>query len=110
MPGDAVQQREDGYIRFLGRIDDMLKVGGENVDPVEVENVLMRHPAVSLAAVVGTKDARLGEVPVAYVQLRAGATATTAEIVERFAKEHLAFFKVPKQTHIIERIPPHRER
>ena len=102
--GDAVQQREDGYIRFLGRIDDMLKVGGENVDPVEVENVLMRHPAVSLAAVVGTKDARLGEVPVAYVQLRAGATATTAEIVE-LAKEHLAFFKVPKQTHIIERIP-----
>ena len=59
--------RPDGYMRVLGRYKDMLKVGGENVDPVEVEAHLLRQPGVRQAAVVGAPDARLAEVPVAFV-------------------------------------------
>jgi fatty-acyl-CoA synthase len=102
--GDAAQQRLDGYIRYMGRIKDMLKVGGENVDPMEVENVLMRHPAVSLAVVVGKEDVRLGEVPIAYVQLKPGSDASATDIGD-FAKERLAFYKVPRRTVVVGQIP-----
>ena len=66
--GDMAQTREDGYIRFLGRYKDMLKIGGENVDPMEVEGRLLEHPGVHQVAVVGFPDARLTEVAVAFVQ------------------------------------------
>ena len=65
--GDLGYLREDGYLRFLGRCKDMLKVGGENVDPVEVEQLLLGHPAVREAAVVAYPDERLTEVGVAFV-------------------------------------------
>ena len=65
--GDLGYLREDGYLRFLGRCKDMLKVGGENVDPVEVEQLLLEHPGVREAAVVAYPDERLGEVGVAFV-------------------------------------------
>ena len=76
MAGSAPAMRRcgcaDGCLRFLGRYKDMLKVGGENVDPMETEALLLEHPAVQQVAVVGLPDARLGEVPVAYVECRAG--------------------------------------
>ncbi len=71
--GDLGCLREDGYLRFLGRAKDMLKVGGENVDPVEVEQLLLEHPAVREAAVVAYPDERLTEVGVAFVVVNAGA-------------------------------------
>ena len=56
--GDMGLLRADGHLRFIGRYKDMLKIGGENVDPMEVEAYLMRHPAINLAAVVGVPDSR----------------------------------------------------
>ena len=66
--GDMGLLRADGHLRFMGRYKDMLKIGGENVDPMEVEAFLMAHPAVNLVAVVGFPDARLSEVGVAFVR------------------------------------------
>ena len=66
--GDSAVWLEDGYFRFLGRYKDMLKVGGENVDPMETEGLLLEHPGVHEVAVVGLPDERLSEVPVAFVQ------------------------------------------
>jgi fatty-acyl-CoA synthase len=63
--GDMGLLRPDGHLRFMGRYRDMLKIGGENVDPMEVEAYLMAHPAIDLAAVVGVADARLSEVRIA---------------------------------------------
>ena len=70
--GDMGVMRPDGHLRFLGRYKDMLKIGGENVDPMEVEGFLMSHPAIRMAAVVGIPDARLSEVAVAFVQVEPG--------------------------------------
>ena len=70
--GDMGLHASDGHLRFLGRYKDMLKIGGENVDPMEVEAFLMAHPAVLAASVVGLPDARLSEVAVAFVQLVPG--------------------------------------
>ena len=79
----------------------MIISGGENISSLEVEEVLFRHPAVNLAAVVAKPDEKWGEVPCAYVELRQGATATEAEVIE-FCREHLARFKVPKKVIFIE--------
>ena len=72
--GDMGLLRADGHLRFMGRYKDMLKIGGENVDPMEVEAYLMRHPAINLAAVVSYPDARLSEVGVAFVRCEPGQT------------------------------------
>jgi fatty-acyl-CoA synthase len=102
--GDAGQMTRDGYLRYLGRIKDMLKVGGENVDPGEVETVLMRNRAVSLAAVVGVPDERLDEVPIACVELKPDARTTSEELRE-YTKGRLAHFKVPREVHIVDELP-----
>ncbi|MEO2105742.1 MAG: AMP-binding protein [Actinomycetota bacterium] len=102
--GDAVTRTEDGYFRFLGRYKEMFRVGGENVDPVEVEVALMRHPAVSMAAVAGVEDARLGEVGVAWVQIRRGHDPTEEELIAH-ARTELARFKVPKHIVILDEFP-----
>src|SRR5262249_8875679 len=70
--GDMGLLRSDGHLRFMGRYKDMLKIGGENVDPMEVEAFLMSHPAISLAAVVGYSDPRLSEVGVAFLRCEPG--------------------------------------
>jgi fatty-acyl-CoA synthase len=75
--------------------------GGENISSLEVEEILFRHPAVNIAAVVAKPDEKWGEVPCAYVELRPGASATEAEIIE-FCREHLARFKVPKAVVFVE--------
>ena len=76
--GDLGRLDEDGRIAFVGRLKDMLKVGGENVAAAEVETFLLAHPDVEIAQVVGAPDARYTEVPAAFVQLRAGAVLAGA--------------------------------
>ncbi|NWL47430.1 fatty-acid--CoA ligase [Pseudomonas hunanensis] len=99
--GDIGVLSEDGRLRFVGRVKDMFRVGGENVSPLEVEQVLLKHPAVELAQVIGVPDARLGEVPAAYVTLRQGEQASVDDLIG-FCKERCANFKVPRFLAIVE--------
>jgi fatty-acyl-CoA synthase len=94
--GDLAVKHADGYIKIKDRSKDVIISGGENISSVEVEEVLYRHPAVMAAAVVAKPDAKWGEVAAAFVELREGATANEAEIIEHCRAE-MARFKVPKQ-------------
>jgi fatty-acyl-CoA synthase len=102
--GDAAMWLPDGCLRFLGRYKDMLKVGGENVDPMETEGLLLEHPAVQQVAVVGLPDERLGEVAVAYVECRTGCTLDT-ETVMRHCRGKVASFKLPQHVVFVEAFP-----
>ena len=102
--GDMALLRPDGYMRFVGRYKDMLKVGGENVDPMEVEGHLLRHPAVHQVAVVGYPDARLTEVAVAFVIPKDGA-AITAEALIAACRGRIASFKIPRHVFLVEDLP-----
>ncbi|NKB26169.1 MAG: AMP-binding protein [Rhodobacteraceae bacterium] len=93
--GDIAVQHADGYIQIADRAKDIIISGGENVSSVEVEGVLMNHPAVSLCAVVAKPDDTWGEVPCAFVELKDGAVLEAAELTA-FARERLAGFKTPK--------------
>jgi acyl-CoA synthetase (AMP-forming)/AMP-acid ligase II len=93
--GDHGALDATGNLRFLGRLKDMLKVGGENVAPAEIESHLSTHPAVKLVQVVGIPDERLVEVPAAFVELRPGAQAEEQELIA-FCRGALASFKVPR--------------
>jgi fatty-acyl-CoA synthase len=94
--GDAAVVHPDGYAEIRDRLKDVIISGGENISSVEVEGVLVRHPAVQEVAIVGLPDARWGETPHAFVVLRPGATAAEAELRE-FARDRLAHFKVPQK-------------
>ena len=98
--GDLGELTPDGRLRMTGRLKDVFRVGGENVAPAEVEEVLLSHPAVQTAQVVGVPDARLGEVPCAYVTLKAGQSASEAEILS-FMKGRCANFRVPRYLRIV---------
>ncbi|MGZ5910792.1 MAG: class I adenylate-forming enzyme family protein [Reyranella sp.] len=102
--GDAAMWLADGHLRFLGRYKDMLKVGGENVDPMETEALLLEHPAVQQVAVVGLPDGRLGEVAVAYVACREGATLDADEVVAH-CRGKIASFKLPRHVVFIDVFP-----
>ncbi len=93
--GDLAVQYPDGYIKIKDRSKDIIISGGENISSIEVEDVLYRHPDVLAAAVVAKPDARWGETPCAFVELKAGAT-TTAQAMVDHCKQHLAGFKVPR--------------
>jgi fatty-acyl-CoA synthase len=93
--GDIAVQHPDTHIQIADRAKDIIISGGENISSVEVEGVLMAHPAVSLCAVVAKPDEKWGEVPCAFVELLPGAEATEAELIA-FARESLAGFKTPK--------------
>ena len=93
--GDLDARDADGQLTFHGRAKDMLKVGGENVAAIEVEAYLCSHPAVKLAEVVGRPDPRLDEVPVAFIELRPGQSATEDELIG-FCHGRIAGYKVPR--------------
>ena len=95
--GDRVLLHEDGSIRFLGRYKDVLKVGGENVDPFEVEAFLQGHPDVAQVQVVAAPDARLSEVPVAFVIPRPGRAAPEPGELRDFCRGRIAGFKIPRR-------------
>ena len=93
--GDIAFQHPDGYLKITDRAKDIIISGGENVSSVEVEGALMKHPAVSLCAVVAKPDDKWGEVPCAFVELKPGATATEQELIAH-CRALLAGFKTPK--------------
>jgi fatty-acyl-CoA synthase len=93
--GDLAVQYPDGYIKIKDRSKDIIISGGENISSIEVEDVLYRHPDVLASAVVAKPDPKWGETPCAFVELKAGATATPEDIVAH-CKQHLAGFKVPR--------------
>ena len=99
--GDLAIQHPDTYMKILDRSKDIIISGGENVSSVEVEGVLMMHPAVSLCAVVAKPDEKWGEVPCAFIELKEGATPTAEEIIA-FARSRLAGFKTPKEVRFVE--------
>jgi fatty-acyl-CoA synthase len=94
--GDIARQHPDSYVQIADRAKDIIISGGENVSSVEVEGVLMHHPAVLLAAVVAKPDTTWGEVPCAFVELKDGTSATEDEIIG-FVRQRLAGFKTPKR-------------
>jgi HIP---CoA ligase len=102
--GDLGWVGEDTNLRIVDRLKDMVVVGGFNVYPAEIEKVLLEHPAVSQAAVVGLPDARMGEVPAAFVVAQPGADADVARLIEHCA-ERLAKFKVPRSLWLVEGLP-----
>jgi len=93
--GDLGVWHTDGYIQLKDRSKDIIISGGENISSIEVEDVLMKHPAISLAAVVGKPDEKWGETPVAFVELKGGATASADEIIA-FCRNQIATYKVPR--------------
>src|SRR5690349_7349160 len=98
--GDLGELTPDNRLRMLGRLKEVFRVGGENVAPAEVEEVLLAHPAVETAQVVGVPDKRLGEVACAYVTLRAGQRSSEAEILS-WVKDRIANFRVPRYLRIV---------
>jgi acyl-CoA synthetase (AMP-forming)/AMP-acid ligase II/ABC-type nitrate/sulfonate/bicarbonate transport system permease component len=105
--GDLGRLDDEGYLYVLGRADDMIISGGLNVYPSEVETVLLNHPKLQEAAVVGIPDSRRGQILRANVVLKHGETATRREIIS-FCKERLASFKMPRQLEFKDSLPKSR--
>jgi fatty-acyl-CoA synthase len=102
--GDAAVVHPDGYIEIRDRLKDVIISGGENISSIEVEGVLLRHPAVQEVAIVGLPDKRWGEAPHAFVVLKDNAHVTESELVE-FARAHLAHFKAPRTVTFLGELP-----
>ncbi len=98
--GDLGELTAGGRLRMVGRLKDVFRVGGENVAPAEVEEVLLAHPAVETAQVVGVPDSRLGEVPCAYVTLKSGHSVSEDQL-KNWSKQHAANFRVPRYLRIV---------
>lgn len=104
LTGDMAYMDEEGYAYIADRKKDMLIVGGENVYPKEVENVLTQHPSVEDAGVIGIEDPIRGEVPKAYITVKLGASIDEKDILA-FCRKHLAPYKVPREIEVIDEIP-----
>src|SRR5256712_12438373 len=102
--GDAAVVHPDGYVDIRDRLKDVIISGGENISSVEVEGVLLRHPAVQEAAVVGLPDTRWGEAPHAFIVLKPGASATSDEL-RTFTRDRLAHFKCPHSVTFVTELP-----
>ena len=102
--GDLGTLDAHGNLKITDRIKDLFIVGGFNVSPAEVEQVMARHPAISEVSVVGVSDERLGDVPRAYVILKPGRDATESEIIE-WCRERIANFKVPRAVVFADTLP-----
>jgi fatty-acyl-CoA synthase len=102
--GDAAVVHPDGYIEIRDRLKDVIISGGENISSVELEGIMLRHPAVQEIAVVGLPDEKWGESPHGFVVLLAGHSATEAELRD-YARQHMAGFKVPKAFHFVDELP-----
>jgi fatty-acyl-CoA synthase len=102
--GDAAVVHPDGYAEVRDRIKDVIISGGENISSIEVEGVLLRHPAVQEVAVVGIRNDKWGEAPHAFIVLRPDATVTAADVTT-FARDNLAHFKVPHGVTFVSELP-----
>ncbi len=94
---------EDGYLRLVGRLKEIIIRGGENISPLEVEDVLLEHPGVAQAVVYGIPDDRYGQVVGAAVVL--ADPAVDADVLRRHCRERVAAFKVPVVVHVVDAIP-----
>ncbi|MEO1584499.1 MAG: AMP-binding protein, partial [Planctomycetota bacterium] len=105
--GDIGRIDRDGFLFITGRLKEMIIVGGENVFPREVEEVLTRHPAVSAAGVTGMQDDVRGEVVIAFVECaeEADGSEATPELLRAWCREHLAGYKCPREVHIVDALP-----
>lgn len=102
--GDAAVVHPDGYVEIRDRLKDVVISGGENISTVEVEGIMLRHPAVMEVAVVGLPDEKWGESPHAFVVLKPDQTSTDEEL-RTFARANMAHFKVPKGFHFVKDLP-----
>ncbi len=102
--GDVAVVHADGYVEIRDRIKDVIISGGENISSVEVEGLLLRHPAVQEVAIVGIPHEKWGEAPHAFVLLRAGTTASEDEL-KQFVRDRLAHFKTPQRISFVEELP-----
>ncbi|XP_068720322.1 medium-chain acyl-CoA ligase ACSF2, mitochondrial-like [Montipora capricornis] len=102
--GDLATMDENGYIKIIGRIKDLIIRGGENIYPTEIEQFLYKHPKIQDVQVIGVPDPRLGEEVCAWIKLHAGESATPEEIKE-FCKGQLAHFKIPRYIKFVDDFP-----
>ncbi|MEV6982709.1 hypothetical protein AB0M95_15800 [Sphaerisporangium sp. NPDC051017] len=102
--GDAGYLDSDGYVYICDRLKDMIIVGGENIYPTEIENVLAKHPAVADVAVIGVPDDRFGEAVHAFVALRPGEAARPRDLMV-FCRDRIASFKIPSRFEFVDRVP-----
>ena len=102
--GDLGVVGEDGCLRIVGRSKDMFIVGGFNAYPAEIENMLLRHPHIQQAAVIGVPDHRLGEVGMAFVVVRPGASVTPDAVIQ-WSRDEMANYKVPRRVEIVADLP-----
>jgi acyl-CoA synthetase (AMP-forming)/AMP-acid ligase II len=102
--GDVGHMDKSGYLFIMDRSKDMIISGGENIYPREIEEVLIRHPAVREVAVIGVPDARWGETVKAVVSLVEGESATEDELIA-FCKDHIASYKKPKSLDFVDELP-----
>jgi fatty-acyl-CoA synthase len=103
LPAPAVMEAR-GACRIVGRLKDMIKSGGENVSPEEVEDAVVSHPSVARSAVVGAPSERWGELVVAFVVPAPGAEVDPA-VLEQHCRERLSPFKVPRAWRIVDDLP-----
>jgi len=102
--GDLVRRDEEGFLFYVGRTKDILKIDGHRVSPLEIEEAIARHPDVAETAVVGSMQDSMGETATAFVVRRAGSTLSEAGL-RRFCLEHLAQFKIPKAIAFVDALP-----
>ena len=102
--GDIGRVDEDGYLFFLGRKKKTIILKGQNIYPSDIEQVLATHPQVAEVAVVGIQDEVRGEIPKAFLRLKAG-KATTEQEIKHFCLEHLANYKVPREVVFVDSLP-----
>ncbi len=102
--GDAAVVHPDGYAEIRDRLKDVIISGGENISSVEVEGILLRHPAIQEVAIVGLPDTQWGEAPHAFVVLKEGQSATSEEL-RTFVRDRMAHFKVPKSFNFVAELP-----
>ncbi len=102
--GDMGRLDQDRHLYITGRIKEMMIVGGENVFPREIEEVLNKHPAVAASGVIGIMDPMRGELPVGFVELKESQTADEKALII-WCRERLAGYKVPRSVHLVEKLP-----
>lgn len=102
--GDMGKLDADGYLTFMGRFKEMIKVSGYSVFPEEVETILVKHPAIAQAAVIGVPDPDKGEVVKAFVVLKPGQSVSAASIVA-WSRDNMAVYKAPREVELLESLP-----
>jgi acyl-CoA synthetase (AMP-forming)/AMP-acid ligase II len=102
--GDQGKIDAAGYLHFLGRLKDILRIGGENVASAEIESFLSSHPSVANVQVIGRPDDRMGDLPVAFVELKPGLHATATELIE-FCTGKIARYKIPREVYFVTEWP-----